>query len=347
MTRTLVRAVAVLAWALASETLAGVDEERAERGPPGANDAAMIFAAGALAHHGPGTSGGGSQTISGETLKAGSWDLDLRLDYTRFRRFSRAQAEEHAARGGEFDAVESSQIGSVSAAVGLTDEFQVGATIGYYGAQRFISADRDEETGSVDSGETDPSGLTDLWLNAKWRIMKGKPGNLALIGAVKLPTGRSDVRLDNGELLEPSSQPGSGAVDFQAGAGYSRFLTSQLTIDASALYTWRTRRDDFKVGDRLDAGTALAYRLTEDINQFPQWSVFGEATGVWVQKDEPAEGPNPNTGGFMLFLTPGGRVRFTSILALTVAAGVPVYQALNGDQDKTRFKLSATMSLSF
>jgi Putative MetA-pathway of phenol degradation len=320
---------------------------RAEDGPTETLAAALARASAATAHHGPGTSGGGSSTISGETLKAGSWDLDLRADYTKFRRFDRAAAEAHAATAGEFDAVEQSLVTSLSAAYGLTDDVQLGATIGWYRAENFIAAERDEETGMVESGEADPDGITDLWLTAKARLLRGRAGNLAAQGGIKLPTGRDDVRLDNGELLEPSSQPGSGSVDFQAGLAYSRFLTDRITIDASGLYTFRTRHEGFKVGDRVDLGTALAYRLTEDIDHFPQWSLFGEASLIHLLKDEPEEGPNPNTGGTTLFLTPGARVRFAPAVALTVAPSFPVWQDLNGDQDKTEVKVAVTVSVSF
>jgi hypothetical protein len=34
-------------------------------------------------------------------------------------------------------------------------------------------------------------------------------------------------------------------------------------------------------------------------------------------------------------------------VALTLAPAVPVYQDLNGDQDKTQFKAAATLSFSF
>lgn len=337
------RAFPVAAFVLS----AGVARASDSAADPLKGAATWAQAAAALAHHGPGTSGGGSATISGETLKAGVWDLDFREDYTHFQHIDREQAEAHASTAGEFDAVDETFVTTASAAYGITDDFQVAATLGWYHANNFISAERDEETGEVDSGETDPDGLTDLWVTFKGRVMKGKAGNLSLIGGVKVPTGRDDVRLDNSELLEPSSQPGSGSIDFQLGAGYSRFLTSQLTIDASILGTLRTSHDGFRVGDRLDLGTALAYRLTEDISQFPQWSVFAELNAVIVEKDHPAEGPNPNTGGTTLFATPGVRVRFTPVIAMTVAPSVPIYQNLNGDQDKTRWRLAATVSVSF
>ena len=336
-------------WAAAVVALAsGMCVAGEDDSPDPRSAGALAELIGAAAHHGPGTSGGGSSTISGETLKAGSFDFDLRLDFTEFRHFDREQAEAHAATAGEFDAVKRSLVTTVSGAYGVTDDIQVGASIGYYRASDFISAERDEETGDVESGRANPAGLTDLWLNGKARLMKGKPGNLAAIAGIKLPVGDDNERLDNGELLEPSSQPGSGAFDFQLGLAYSRFLTPQLTMDASGVYTFRTRHEGFKVGDRFDAGVALAYRLTQDIGAFPQWSVFAEVNGVWVQKDHASgEGANPNTGGTTLFLTPGARVRFTPHVALTLAPSVPVVQDLNGDQDKTRLKVAATVSVSF
>jgi hypothetical protein len=337
-------ASAIAAVALVQGEVLGADDE----GPDVGRVAALAELFSAAAHHGPGTSGGGSSTISGETLRAGSFDFDLRADFTEFKHFDRAEAEAHAASAGEFDAVKRSLVTTISGAYGLSDDVQVGASIGYYGASDFINAARNAETNSVESGKADPRGLTDLWLNAKIRLMKGKPGNLAAVFGVKLPVGDNNERLDNGELLEPSSQPGSGAFDFQAGLGYSRFLTSRITMDVSGVYTFRTRHDGFKVGDRFDTGLALAYRLTEDIGAFPQWSVFAELNGVWVAKDNSLdEGSNPNTGGTTLFLTPGARVRFSQRLALTVAPSVPIAQDLNGDQDKTRFKLATTLSLSF
>src|SRR5438105_4373686 len=38
----------------------------------------------ARANHGPGASGGASSTISGETLKPGTFELSLREDYSQF-----------------------------------------------------------------------------------------------------------------------------------------------------------------------------------------------------------------------------------------------------------------------
>jgi len=155
------------------------------------------------------------------------------------------------------------------------------------------------------------------------------------------------VRLSNGEPLEPSSQPGTGVWAYQVGAAYSRFLTPRITTDASALYTIRTPHDGFEVGDRIDLGVALAYRLTESIKAFPNYSVFGEANAIWLGKDEDGGEENPNSGGWTLYLTPGARVRFNENVAVTVAPSFPVLQDLNGEQIESRLKLAVMLSFSF
>ena len=68
--------------------------------------AVLCLAPAALANHGPGTSGGGSYTVSGEVLKQGKFDLTLREDFTRFEKIKSAEAERRAEKAGEFDALE-------------------------------------------------------------------------------------------------------------------------------------------------------------------------------------------------------------------------------------------------
>src|SRR2546423_2767591 len=100
----------------------------------------LFLAEPAQANHGPGTSGGGSATASGETLKPGQFDLSLREDYTRFQSIDRAEAESRALKSGGFDALQESYITSVGLAYGVTTDFQLSGQIGYYKGNDFIDA---------------------------------------------------------------------------------------------------------------------------------------------------------------------------------------------------------------
>ena len=64
----------------------------------------IVFASNANANHGPATTGGGSSTISGETLKQDSFVFSLDESYTNFENVSREEAEAEAVKSGEFDA---------------------------------------------------------------------------------------------------------------------------------------------------------------------------------------------------------------------------------------------------
>jgi hypothetical protein len=296
-----------------------------------------------LKNHGPGTTGGGSATYSGETLRRGRWSLELSSDWTEFEDTSVAEAEAAAASAGEFDALGSAWVTQLALAYGLSDDVELGLRFGYYSGRDFIDAE-DDGMGGVESSTADPEGLTDAWLTAKWRVLRGAGGHLALVGGVKLPTGTDDEELSNGEELEPSSQPGSGALDYQAGLAYSRFLTPYLTLDASGLYTLRGEHDEFEVGDRADLGLALSYRLTEDVRAPHNWSVFGELNGIWLDEDEEDGVANESSGGETLYLALGVRDRVSEHLAFSLTPAVPILQDVNGEQVEADWRLGLALT---
>ena len=301
----------------------------------------------AHADHGPGTSGGGASTQSGETIKPGKFAVELREDYTEFEHLSSAQIAAKAAKAGSFDLLDRSFLSSVSLSYGVVEDFQLGLTLGYYQAVNAAEAEFDAGTGNTEIATLDPDGLTDLWLTGKYRFYRGPIGSMAVFGGVKFPTGRNDVKNSAGEPVEPSATAGSGSYDGMLGLAYSRFLTSRFTLDTSAQYTLRTEANGFRLGDRIDGGVAVAYRFTEDIQKYPQVSAFAEANVRYLFKSEDDGAKDPNTGGTALFLTPGVRVGFTKNLSFTLSAPLPVLQDLNGTQLKTSYKVNGGLTLSF
>jgi len=283
---------------------------------------------------------------SGETLRRGQLALGLRTEYTTFDDVSRAEAEAIAGEIGEFDSIESTFVESLSLAYGLTDDLELGAEVGYYRGSNFIDAEDEDGPGGdpAESATADPAGLTDTWLTAKYRLMRGVHGHLSVLGGVKLPTGDDDDTLDDFERLEPSSQAGSGSVDYRAGLAYSRYLTPRVTLDGSALYTLRTEAHDFEVGDRADVALAMAYRLTEDVRAFHAWSVFGELAGAWLDEDEDEGVANENSGGEILYLSLGVRDRIDQRWALSLAPSLPIYQDENGEQVEVEARIVLALS---
>jgi len=238
----------------------------------------LLLANSLRADHGPGTSGGGFSTQSGETLKPGKFALEIREDYTEFKGLSQGEIDSKASRAGNIDLIDRSFLHSVSLSYGILDNLQASLSLGYYDAVGASEAEFNDATGETEIATFNPDGLTDLWLTGKYRFYRGPIGSFAVFGGVKFPVGKSDVRNTADEAVEPSATAGSGAFDGMLGLAYSRFLTSRLTWDFSAQYTIRGQHHDFRLGDRIDAGTALAWRFVEDVSKFPQFSVFGEAS---------------------------------------------------------------------
>lgn len=319
----------------------------------------LYISARAHANHGPGTTGGGAQAISGETVKDGQFVFSLDHTYTNYEDVSRDEAERRAIRSGEFDAIRDAYITSIGGVYGVTRDLQLEAQIGWYSGTGFIDASaggEDDEGGhgrlagkqseEAKSSTAGPSGLTDLSLRAKYRLFHGPDGHLAVIGGTILPVGKDDERLSDGERLEPSSQPGTGEFGILGGIAYSRYLTPRMTLDASSLVTHRFEREDFRVGGRIDTSSGVAYRLTDIKSDYPQLSIFSEVNYIRLGHDEEAGQSNPNSGGDTVYLTPGIRVRIPDAGTFAIATSLPIYQDLNGDQDETDFRLLAQVAVS-
>lgn len=296
---------------------------------------ALVASSGATlkADHGPGTSGSGFTTITAETLKPGSFSSTFQFDWTEFD-----------VPGGTpegVDLLDRSFLTTLNISFGVMENFQLGLTYGYFAAQ----GNREFEDGEVVT--FDPDGFTDLWLTGKYRFYQGPAGQLALLGGLKFPTGDSRVTNSEGEQVEPAATAGTGAWDGLAGLAYTVPLNPVLTLDASALYTLRGERYDYRLGDRLDVGTSLAWRVCGDAKTYPQVSLVAEATLRHVQKSEEEGASDDNTGGTVLFLSPGVKVSFTENIAGNIGVQLPVVQDLNGNQAETDFRLIAGISIAF
>ena len=100
----------------------------------------IVFASNANANHGPATTGGGSSTISGETLKQDSFVFSLDESHTNFENVLREEAEVEAVQNGEFDALRDAYVTNLSMAYGITDDFQIEAQFGWYPGRGIIDA---------------------------------------------------------------------------------------------------------------------------------------------------------------------------------------------------------------
>ena len=286
-----------------------------------------------FADHGPGTSGSGFTTLTAETLKPGSFSTTLQSDWTEF--------DSPGGMPEEVDLLNRSFLSTFSLGYGVIENFQLGLTYGYFASE----GNREFEGG--DKVTFDPDGFTDLWLTAKYRFYQGPAGQFALLGGIKAPTGDSTLENSEGKSVEPSATAGTGAWDGQVGLAYTLPLSAALTLDASAIYTLRGEAHDYRLGNRLDLGSSLAWRLFGDAATFPQTSLVMEATLRHVAKSEEGGQDEDGTGGTVLFLSPGVKVSFTQQLGANLGIQIPVVQNLGGDSLETDFRLMTGVTYSF
>lgn len=309
----------------------------------------------AWADHGP-TSSSGAFTQTGHTLEEGQFVLDLNVDLTFFEELGNNAVARRTGKVDDdhphFEALDWSVVQMFELTYGIFDSFQIGAAIGFYRGDDFREGEihhGDEHGDEVEIDQFgDIQGVTDLWVTGKWEAVKGPWGRLAPYVGIKLPTGRDDLRgHSNDHALEPSVQPGTGAFDFLFGSGYTFPVNARLDLHGSGQYILRTEADRFKVGDRIDGGIAAVFRLVDDIDRFPRVSLVGEVTVRHVFKEEDDGNVVTNSGGTVLFLSPGVQLGLNKRVSFFVIPQVPVMQALNDEQQKILVKVFTGLSITF
>jgi hypothetical protein len=304
----------------------------------------------AQACHGPGTGAGGVFVWSANPVVAGVFTISLRGDYSKFESLSAEEIEaltrqvsgDHA----HIHVVDQALLGSLAVGYGITDNLEVDALFGYYGSTGVGEGHlhHDGSYGFHDYGDVD--GLTDSWFLVKWRLHHAGENAFALIGGVKAPIGEDDVTVGD-EPIDQALQPGTGAWDYTLALAYTRAFGDRYMLDASGQYILRGEANDYQIGDQALVGADFAGRMTGSTHAFPQFWLFGEATVRWLAENEEGGEEHVNSGGTVLFLTPGIRADFTRTASATLGFQAPVVQEQNDVQQELDYKIMGNVMFSF
>jgi len=329
-----------------------------------ATTASLLFATPAFAHH-PGAPGnanttGAINTLSATPAEKGGFSVGFVYESTTFDALSDEMLEAAAAEAAlaghahvhSLDELRSAALGF---SYGLTDNVTLSVRLPYLMRDGVRTGHFHGGVPEVEA-EGGSSDIGDIATLLQWRVMAGENTDVSLFGGVKAPTGEDDVRNDFGDVFSTEFQPGSGSWDFTLGAAVTR-RAAHWSFDASALYTFAGENDeDADLGDRLAYGAAISYRVIGHppahqhlgIGEHSHWGVdlVLELNGEW--HDEAAEGgeTDPNSGGNVVFLSPGVRVVHDN-WAGYFTAGVPVINEMNGVQAEPDLRLTAGVSRSF
>lgn len=311
-----------------------------------------------LGNSGP---GGTISTQSGATLTAGRWAVGLRSEYTEFDDFSDGQLVDFAENFPDEDihSVDSVYSTELSLAFGVSDDFTLGFSLPYVKRSNIREAHHGEEGVEGEEEELeaenigDADGLGDARFYGQYRFFRSSDNNthLAAIAGLKLPTGRSHEISAEDERFEQEFQPGSGSWDPFFGAAFTQYW-QRLRLDASAIYQITTEGDqDTDLGDVFAFNAGFSYRVAGDhqgntSSDALNFDVVLELNGEWRDEEEEEGITDPNSGGTLLFLSPGLRVSSKGWNA-NVAFGFPLVDDVNGRQVEPDWRLVGGMSFLF
>ncbi len=158
----------------------------------------------------------------------------------------------------------------------------------------------------------------------------------SLLGGLKLPSGATDIEDSNlprltggtGTRLPPSLQLGSSSVDGIVGvAGFHN-------MDRLSFYADIQGKLNTEGAQNFQAGNILFYDLSMDYVLLPQRNMFLilELNGVSTSRGEQSGSTVRDSGGQLLFISPGLQYLPIPPLILEVGIQIPIYRDLNGRQ---------------
>lgn len=326
--------------------------------------AVVSMAAGpAYAHHPAASLGTGTAgpitTRTADTLPRGKWSISTQLQYLKLNDISDTRLEQVAAQGVEgvhgLESILASQFG---ASYGVFDDVTVSVTLPVV---RRSNIDEGHPHGPG-IGEVeklgDAAGLGDLAIMTTWRVLddRDRPFSAALIAGLKMPTGDTHDRSDDGsKRFEAEFQPGSGSWDPLLGGAVTA-RAGPITFAASILYQIATKgSQNTDMGDALSYDLAAAYRLTSGkhahydgaADSHPVLDLVLELNGEWRAKEEISGVRNANSGGNAIFISPGLRFSHPAGGSAWVSVGVPIAENRNGIQADIDLRLTAGIAQTF
>jgi hypothetical protein len=151
----------------------------------------------------------------------------------------------------------------------------------------------------------------------------------AMVVGGSAPTGSNERRDATGERLDAHLQPGAGA--WTATGGFHAAMRSVAgVIDASVLDRWSA---ESRHGYRY--GNVLLFNAGWTTRELHGWQLIAQANGRAAARDRFEDGTTgENTGGTVVYLTPGARWVGPSGLAVEGGVQIPVVEELHGIQDE-------------
>jgi len=294
-------------------------------------------------------------TSSGKTSKKGTGAIGINFQHVDFDNFSNERLSELTDQDEDVHGTSSLQRTSIDAVLGITDTLTLGISV------LFVKRNNLKETAHHGSAEEfellgGAEGLGDAQLFGQFQFYSSENSGtyISTLFGVKLPTGDTDEKSREGERLDVELQPGTGSTDPFLGFALTRQL-GQWSLATNIFYTLSTEGSQETVlGDIFNYNVALSTPVTSLFNRhdhethhhrhpIDKINLVLEMNGEWRDRIEINDETEDNSGGNIVFLSPGLTMHQLGWL-FSALAGWPIINDLHGEQSdpelRVVFKLS-------
>jgi len=184
----------------------------------------------------------------------------------------------------------------------------------------------------------------DLRVLGRRRLASGDTTHGVTAG-LKLPTGKKDVKNEDGDIAERPLQPGTGTTDVILGY-YAN--TTRLVRDTPMRWFFQTQvqapvaeSENFRSGVHYSADIGLGYPAAA------RWSALLQVNASIKGRDRGTEAEPADSGGSFVHLSPGVNYAPGKSTAFYGFVQLPVYQRVNGVQLTADWGATIGMSMRF
>lgn len=296
------------------------------------------------------------QTISAITLPKSRWSIGSRTEYLKLDSFSDSSLEQFALQGKEIHSTDYLLSPSIGISYGLTDNLMLSLGIPYVLRSNIREGHIEDDVPEVHVHK-DSKGIGDITLFSKYHFdfMENNYHETAFLFGLKVPAGNTHAKDKNNMRFETEHQPGSGSWDPFMGVAITKKFKI-LSFNANILYTFATEGEDkTNLGDLFNYNLAITHRIGGETGHSHStatdvhhdhashmdlvWDLIFELNGERRQRLFIAGTKDDNSGGSLLYISPGIRLTANNKWSASLLVGFPVYQDLNGNQHDTDLRV--------
>ena len=301
---------------------------------------------------------GAIMTMPGATLPKGDVVFGVNAQFIDMDEISDSKLEALGALDEDVHSVGSLLNMTANIAYGFTDDLTMGVSLPYVDRNDIREAHNDGGMGEAELAG-DSTGIGDLSLFGQYRFFHDDNQDAALIAGLKMPTGETDEKEREGGLFETEQQPGSGSWDPFVGLAFNRSW-GKTGVSANVLYTFATEgSQQTELGNIFNYNLALSYRAYSPegthnhhqhkhaLNVLDYVDMALELNGdvrdhVYINGAE-----EENSGGHILYVSPGIRIGLGHQWTIFSSIGIPVVNDLNGYQSEPDYRVIGGLSANF